>query len=83
MTSRACAAGGISRLEISSIQGGKSGELLFRTGLRLALFQTRGSGEIWRSGTTSKCRIVVIICSCHHVFLAGWTLSDVLDSELR
>jgi hypothetical protein len=51
--------------------------------LRIALFQTRGSGEIWRSGTTSKCRIVVIICSCHHVFLAGWKLSDVLDSELR
>lgn len=30
--------------------------------LRIALFQTRGSGEIWRSGTISKCHIVVTAC---------------------
>jgi len=65
-TSRACAAGGISRLEISSVQGGRAGVDVSYC-LRIALFQTRGFGEIWRSGTISQvsyCGFVMITCSC-------------------
>lgn len=46
---RACAAGGISRLEISCItQGGRAG-IVVSYCLRIALCQTRGTGEIRHS----------------------------------